>query len=124
MAAHNELGEWGEEKAAQYLSRGGYTICQRDWKSGKRDLDIVALTPDGTTLVFVEVKTRASDELESPQDAVTRKKMASVGCAANDYIKSFAVEDEVRFDVISVVGTNDSDIRIEHIEDAFNPLLL
>ena len=42
MAAHNELGKWGEDLAADYLQRKGYTIIERDWKSGRRDLDIVA----------------------------------------------------------------------------------
>lgn len=56
MASHNELGKWGEDVAADYLLRQGYTILERDWKSGHRDLDIIAL--DGDTVVFVEVKTR------------------------------------------------------------------
>ena len=42
MAAHNELGKWGEDTAADYLQRNGYTIIERDWKSGHRDLDIIA----------------------------------------------------------------------------------
>ena len=56
MAAHNELGQWGEEVATDYLRRKGYTIVERDWKSGHRDLDIIAM--DGQTLVVVEVKRR------------------------------------------------------------------
>ena len=47
MASHNELGKWGEDVAATYLERQGYTIMERDWKSGHRDLDIIAL--DGVT---------------------------------------------------------------------------
>ena len=42
MASHNELGKWGEDIAANYLERLGYTIIERDWKSGHRDLDIIA----------------------------------------------------------------------------------
>ena len=42
MADHNELGKWGEDLAADYLQRKGYTIIERDWKSGRRDLDIIA----------------------------------------------------------------------------------
>ena len=41
MALHNELGTWGESLAADYLSRQGYTILERDWKSGHRDIDII-----------------------------------------------------------------------------------
>ena len=58
MAEHNDLGKWGEQVAVDYLQRKGYEILERDWKSGHRDLDIIAL--DGDTIVFVEVKTRRS----------------------------------------------------------------
>ena len=58
MAAHNELGKWGENLAAEYLQDKGYEILERDWKSGHHDLDIVAKEDD--TLVVVEVKTRRS----------------------------------------------------------------
>ena len=53
MATHNDLGHWGEDLAAEYLQDKGYIILERDWKSGHRDLDIIAL--DGDTVVFVEV---------------------------------------------------------------------
>lgn len=56
MAAHNELGKWGEDMAAAYLQEKGYSILERDWKSGHHDLDIIA--QEGNTLVVVEVKTR------------------------------------------------------------------
>lgn len=124
MAEHNNLGKWGEEKAAQYLQHHGYTIRDRDWRYGHRDLDIVAVTEDQTMLVIVEVKTRSNNEIEEPEEAVDRKKIRNLMRAANDYVKLFAIENEVRFDIITVVGKNDSDIRIEHIEEAFNPLLI
>lgn len=57
MAEHNELGKWGEDEAARFLQRKGFTILERDWRVGKRDLDIIALKEDGKLLVFVEVKT-------------------------------------------------------------------
>ena len=61
MAAHNELGQWGEEKAAEYLIKKGFYIRHRDWKSGNRDIDLVAIDEDSTILLFVEVKTRQTD---------------------------------------------------------------
>ena len=68
MAVHNELGTWGEEVAAQYLTKKGYTIVERDWKSGHRDIDIIALKDD--IVVFVEVKTRRNNYFGEPEDAV------------------------------------------------------
>ena len=73
MASHNELGKWGEEVAADYLLRQGYTIMERDWKSGHRDLDIIAL--DGDTVVFVEVKTRSNRMFTEPETAVDYQKI-------------------------------------------------
>ena len=56
MALHNETGKWGEQLACEYLMHEGYRIVERDWKCGKRDIDIVAIEND--VYVFVEVKTR------------------------------------------------------------------
>jgi putative endonuclease len=124
MAEHNDLGKWGEEKAVEYLQRHGYTIRDRDWRYGHRDLDIVAVTEDQTTLVVVEVKSRSSDELADPEEAVDRKKIRHLARAANDYVKLFAIDSDVRFDIITVVGKSDADVKIEHIVEAFNPLLI
>ena len=123
MAQHNDLGQWGEEQAATFLERKGYTICDRDWRAGHRDLDIIALNEDQTILVIVEVKTRTSAELNEPEEAVNKKKIRNIGNAANLYLKQFNVEYDVRFDIVSVTGTSDSNAKIEHIIDAFNPLL-
>ena len=68
MAAHNELGKWGEDLASDYLEQKGYTIMERDWKSGRRDIDIIAR--DGNIVVFVEVKTRRSSVFGEPEEAI------------------------------------------------------
>ena len=52
MAQHNDLGKWGETFAADFLQKQGYIIRERDWQFGKRDIDIIALTADLTTLVL------------------------------------------------------------------------
>ena len=89
MAEHNELGKWGEDEATLYLENEGYVVIDRDWKAGKRDLDILAVSPDGKTLVVVEVKTRSGEEYQQPEEAVDVRKMrrasgethrASCGC--------------------------------------------
>ena len=70
MAAHNELGKWGEDTAAAFLEEKGYQIIERDWKSGHHDLDIVA--KEDNTLVIVEVKTRRSRLFGDPEEAIDR----------------------------------------------------
>lgn len=123
MARHNELGKWGEQYAADYLQSIGYDIIERDWRIGHRDIDIIARTGDGTTVVFVEVKTRTSDVVTKPDDAVDIKKIRNIGYAANNYIKTKGIVDEVRFDIISIIGNNKENAQLEHTIEAFNPCL-
>ena len=123
MAQHNETGKWGEELATTYLKQQGYDILERDWRFGHRDIDIIARSPDGRIVVFVEVKTRTSDVVTRPEDAIDLKKMRSIGLAANAYVKTFNIVDELRFDVISIVGEKKDAAQLEHIQDAFNPCL-
>lgn len=120
MAAHNELGQWGEQKASEYLEQKGYRIIERDWHIGHRDIDIVAI--DGCTMVFVEVRTRSDNYLISPEESVNRKKIQSVTLAANAYIKIHRVNLNVRFDVVAITVTTKDIYKINHVENAFRPL--
>ena len=115
MAAHNELGHWGEDVAADYLQRKGYTILERDWHSGHRDLDIIA--QEGMTVVFVEVKTRRNRMFTDPEQAIDYHKLQNLRMAANHYVKFRHVDLPIRFDVIIVVGLPGSEPEIEHMED-------
>lgn len=127
MARHNDLGAWGEDTAVEFLTKQGYVVMERDWRYGrsKVDIDIVCKTPDCRTVVFVEVKTRTSDELLAPEDAVDRRKIRHIGRAADEYVKMHDVVEALRFDIIAIVGTLDApNTEINHIEDAFNPLLV
>ncbi len=124
MAEHNDLGKWGEDEAALYLEDEGYTIIDRDWRLGRRDLDILAYTPDGNTLVVVEAKTRTGEEYQQPEEAVTPGKMRNLAIAANAYVKECQVDKELRFDVISIVGSEHQVKSLQHLKDAFNPMLI
>lgn len=124
MAEHNDLGKWGEDEAALYYEDRGYEILERDWKVGKRDIDLIALTEDKDTLVFVEVKTRQNNDLQEPEEAVDVKKMRNLAIAANAYVKLHDLDMDVRFDIISVIGKCSCVESIECFKDAFNPLLI
>ncbi|MBP5776217.1 MAG: YraN family protein [Prevotella sp.] len=116
MAAHNELGAWGEEQAAAFLQHKGYDIVERDWKSGHRDLDIIAL--DGDVVVFVEVKTRRNRLFGEPEEAVDYRKLQNLRQVINYYVKAKHIRRTFRLDVITVVGTPDgAPPEITHIED-------
>ena len=124
MAEHNELGKWGEELAAKYLEQKGYVSRDRDWRQGKLDLDIVAVADDGETVVFVEVKARKTNVFGQPEQAVDVKKIKRLARAADSYVKSLGVSAPLRFDIVSIIGDQKEAQTIEHIVDAFNPMVI
>ena len=127
MAEHNDLGKWGEQYVEAFLRRKGYIILERDWRHGRSlcDIDLICKTADQTTIVFVEVKTRSADDITLPEDAVTLNKMRSLGHSADNYVKMNNITEDLRFDIVALVGnSNDEEPQINHIEDAFNPLLI
>lgn len=118
MALHNIQGKSGEDKAAEYLHQKGYQILHRNWRSGHKELDIVALYEN--TLVICEVKTRKNTLYGNPQDAVNDRKIRRIVSSADAYIRHFKLDYPVRFDLINIV-TDEGTERIEHIEEAFFP---
>jgi putative endonuclease len=120
MAKHNEIGQFGEQKAADFLEQKGYTILDRNWRHGRAEIDIVAM--DGATLVFGEVKTRSNDLFERPESAVDEKKRRLLTRAAVAYMRKIGHEWAIRFDILSVI-LRDNTFYINHFEDAFFPQL-
>lgn len=102
--------------AAAYLQGKGYDIIERNWKSGHRDIDIIA-RDDTETIVFVEVKTRRNRVFGEPEESIDFRKLQSLQQAINHYIKFRHIHSEVRFDIISIVGTIGSEPDINHIKD-------
>ena len=115
MAVHNELGRWGEDTADDYLREKGYVILERDWHSGHRDIDIIAL--HNGTIVFVEVKTRQNRRFTEPELAVGYQKIRYLQAAMNHYVKTRRNNYDLRFDIITVVGDIGSTPEVTHIED-------
>ena len=109
---HVSLGRRGEALAAAYLEQQGYAIVAANFTLpvGRNlrgvlvnaEIDLVAY--DGTTLCFVEVKTRASDWFAPPAANVDRRKQRQITRAARAYRRLLGLEDApYRFDVVSVV---------------------
>lgn len=118
MAEHNALGKFGEEEAAAYLINLGYTIHHRNWRSGQKEIDIVA-EKEGE-LIIAEVKTRRDTLFAEPQDAVTQKKIRRIVAATDAYLRKYCIDLPVRFDIINVIGS-ENQFNIEHIKEAFYP---
>ena len=120
MAAHNDLGKWGEQIAAKHLVSAGWYIRHCDWTMRGIDLDIVCIDEDSSILVFVEVKTRTSDEFGRPSLAVDKVKRRNIITASEAYRHLFRLSNlPVRYDIISIVGTPETGYSLEHMEDAF-----
>ena len=120
MAAHNELGKKGEEIAAGFLEAKGYHILDRNYRFRKGEIDLVALRIEPAELVFVEVKTRSSDQWGYPEEAVTdaKKKILYKTVDAYLYEKNMWTVPN-RFDIIAVNMQDPENPLIHHIEDAF-----
>ena len=118
MTERKKTGDKGEEIAANYLEKKGYTILFRNWQYMHKELDLVAQF--NNELIIVEVKTRIAGSLISPLEAVNLKKQRFIITAANAFIEKHNVNLEVRFDIITIVY-NFNNYIIEHIENAFYP---
>lgn len=120
LSLHNtmsqkDFGRWGEEVAADYLEGKGYRILERDWRSGHRDIDIIARNVD--SVIFVEVKTRRTHNFGEPYEAVDSQKQHNLLASINHYIHYKRLNLRPRFDIISIVAQDLSNPEIEHFED-------
>jgi putative endonuclease len=111
----------GETCASAYLIRNGWTVLDRNYRFGRREVDLVVRR--GGLVAFVEVKTRAGVGYGSPEEAVTRLKRREIETVAREYLWRRRLDDvDVRFDVVSILaGPGRKVVRIEHLEDAWRP---
>ncbi len=121
MAEHNELGRLGEQLARDFLIAKGYQILEQNWVCGHKEIDIIA--KDGNELVIVEVKTRRVTYLVDPEETVDKYKQQFLIWAADSYVQRNNLDIDVRFDIVAIVIDKNNEHRIEHIENAFYPML-
>ena len=121
-----DLGSRGEALARRFLKHRGLKILARNYRTPTGEVDLIALDTStrkdlgAETVVFVEVKTRATDTHSAPESAVHAAKQRRLRKAAKHYLARHDIADRnVRFDVVSVVLGDDNTPRIHHIPDAF-----
>jgi len=116
--ATNSFGELGERIAARWLERQGYTVLARRWRSGHRDIDVIA--ERAGVIAFVEVKTRAALEFGDPVEAVHAQKQRSLVRSAREWMARFDASQvqAYRFDVVGVL-LRDRRVWVRHVESAF-----
>jgi putative endonuclease len=113
-----QTGEMGESAALEYLKSKGYTPVTRNFYTKYGELDIVC--KNDRYLVFAEVKTRANNSPYTGRESVTPQKQRKILKAAMLYMQKFPQPLQPRFDVIEVTVTGEKDVKIRHIENAFD----
>lgn len=118
MTDHIKTGLKGEKLAFEFLENKGYKILEKNWRSGRYEIDIIA--EEKNILVFVEVKTRTNDYYGYPEESVNKTKQDHILQAAEDYVIQHNINKEIRFDIVSVI-INGNIQKIYHIIDAIAP---
>jgi putative endonuclease len=116
MTEDHALGRRGEDIAQRFLQRAGIVIADRNYRmaSGGGEIDLIGWEAD--TLVFVEVKSRTSEEYGAPDRAIGAQKQSSLIRAAREYARHAEVPwTKVRFDVVNVVFT--TPMTVTHFRD-------
>lgn len=110
-------GKRCEALATSYLKKNGYKIIVNNYKNSIGEIDIIAEDKDDL-IIFIEVKGRISRKFGDPVEAVNYYKQQKIIQVATLYLKiKKKLDSSCRFDVISVLGDNDEEIR--HIKSAF-----
>ena len=127
MRIVNPIGVLGEDIAVDYLKRKGYKIIERNFRKKYEEVDIIAvqapprgaLPRRGSTLVFIEVKTRTSSAYGSPFESIVGFKLAHLVRTAQFYkLIHPNLPDDLRIDAIGIIVTPDNRLeKIEHLEN-------
>jgi len=115
------LGRWGQHFSQRYLSRRGCKPIARNYACSGGELDLVMADKDGA-IVFVEVKTRQSEDFAAAASAVNTKKRRRMIRTARRFLREFSISDRpLRFDVITVILGPAGAPVVKHYPNAFVP---
>src|SRR5436853_4636743 len=116
---HLQLGTRGEKLACRFLRRRGYKILYRNFR-GRTGGEIDVVCRDNDTLVFVEVKTRTSEDLRRPYEDITAFQKRQISRGALAWLRMLDNPDiPFRFDVVEVIAAGEEKPRCELIQNAF-----
>ncbi len=113
----HQFGRDSEALAAEYLAEKGYEILERNYRTSRGEIDIVA--KDGDTIVFVEVKSARTKHFGHPKSAVTLQKQRKIQSAALQWLKASRQSSaKARFDVLAICSEKNNTV-VELIRNAF-----
>ena len=110
---NKKIGNAGEDLACRYLEKRGYKILERN-KHYSRFCEIDIIAEYKTTLVFVEVKTRTTNDFGTPFEAITKSKYENIKKGIQFYLQEHQFQKH-RIDVIGI--TLKPELKIEHLKN-------
>jgi putative endonuclease len=117
--ARQRLGSVGEDLASAALAARGYAILERRYTTERGEIDIIA--EDGETLVFVEVRARATGEFGRAAESITDAKKRQVVRMATEYLARHQITNRpCRFDVVAIDEALGPDPQIAIYPGAFD----
>ena len=120
MARSHDFGRGCEDLAARCLTDRGWSIVARNYRSGHKEIDLIARR--GCMVAFIEVKGRSSTRFGHPVEAIGASKRREILHVARTWISRHGqAGDEYRFDAVAVLRDPTGPARVEHFEDAWRP---
>jgi putative endonuclease len=111
------LGHVGESAAVRYLESLGWTVLERNYRCRAGEIDVVAR--DQESVVFVEVRTRASDVFGTPEESITASKARRMMRCALTYMTVHPdLSADWRIDVVAVRVERSRTLSVSHYRNA------
>ncbi len=119
LPVHLEYGALGELEAKKHLKKLGLKFLTANFRSRRGEIDLIFR--DGDCLVFVEVKTRSSEDWVRPAAAVDARKRKLLSQCAFDYLALLRKPQvKIRFDIVEVL-LSDGEVReVRHLPNTFS----
>jgi putative endonuclease len=118
LPGHLQLGQLGERAARKHLKRQGLKFLTANFRTDRGEIDLVMRDQD--CLVFVEVKTRSSEEWERPAAAVDAERRRRLTRAGLDYLRLLKNPlVKVRFDIVEVLLLDGRVDEVRHLRNSF-----
>src|SRR5271156_1415352 len=115
---HLRRGELGERAAKKFLQKQGLKFLTANFRSARGEIDLIFR--DGNCLVFVEVKTRSSEDWVRPAAAVNAGRRRRLSQCALDYLRRLKNPPvKIRFDIVEVLSKDDEVCEIRHLPNTF-----
>jgi putative endonuclease len=116
---HLRRGELGERAAKKHLRKLGLKFLTANFRSDHGEIDLVFRDDD--CLVFVEVKSRSSEDWTRPAAAVDKRKRRLLSQTAQDYLKLLKnPQVKIRFDIVEVLLTDGEVREVRHLPNTFS----